>query len=174
MKFFHWDKLDFAIAGCRRECFQVELSVAGDHGHADAVAIAARYERFEHLLRRKADLASHALRGKIIRATATDATGSAVLRIDTDAGTQTRLLHFGGMDATFVASGPSLAAVGDDRDLPLMKEHFLASEWAPRPPEGIETAIFGRTIPRELSICACCRLTRLSTTLSIACTAASL
>ena len=32
------------------------------------------------------------------------------IRID---GTATDLLHFGGMDATFVASGPSLAAVGD-------------------------------------------------------------
>jgi uncharacterized protein involved in outer membrane biogenesis len=32
------------------------------------------------------------------------------IRVD---GTATDLLHFGGMDATFVASGPSLAAVGD-------------------------------------------------------------
>jgi len=32
------------------------------------------------------------------------------IRLD---GTATDLLHFGGMDATFVASGPSLAAVGD-------------------------------------------------------------
>ena len=30
---------------------------------------------------------------------------------------------------------------GDDSDLPLMKEHFLASEWASRTPEAIETAI---------------------------------
>jgi DNA helicase II / ATP-dependent DNA helicase PcrA len=30
---------------------------------------------------------------------------------------------------------------GDDSDLPLMKEHFLASEWALRTPEAIETAI---------------------------------
>jgi DNA helicase II / ATP-dependent DNA helicase PcrA len=30
---------------------------------------------------------------------------------------------------------------GDDSDLPLMKEHFLASEWAARAPEAIETAI---------------------------------
>ena len=32
------------------------------------------------------------------------------IRVD---GTATDLLHFGGMDATFIASGPSLAAVGD-------------------------------------------------------------
>lgn len=36
--------------------------------------------------------------------------GKARIRVD---GTATDLLHFGGMDATFSASGPSLAAVGD-------------------------------------------------------------
>jgi uncharacterized protein involved in outer membrane biogenesis len=36
--------------------------------------------------------------------------GQTSIRVD---GTATDLLHFGGMDASFVASGPSLAAVGD-------------------------------------------------------------
>ncbi len=36
--------------------------------------------------------------------------GKTRVRVD---GTATDLLHFGGMDATFVASGPSLAAIGD-------------------------------------------------------------
>ncbi len=36
--------------------------------------------------------------------------GKTSIRVD---GTATDLLHFGGMDASFVASGPSLAAVGD-------------------------------------------------------------
>jgi hypothetical protein len=48
--------LNPAVSGCRGQSFEVELGVAGNHSHADSVAITTRHQRLENLLRRESDL----------------------------------------------------------------------------------------------------------------------
>ena len=54
--FLDGDQLDFLVAAGRRQSFQIEFRIGRNAGHQHAVAVAARHQRFEDLLRRHADL----------------------------------------------------------------------------------------------------------------------
>ena len=66
LHFLERDGVDLLVAREQRERLQIELLIARHDREADAVAIAARDERLEHLLRRHPHFARNRLRGQIL------------------------------------------------------------------------------------------------------------
>jgi hypothetical protein len=54
------------VSGSCGEGFQVEFCVSRDHGHADAVAVAARDQRLKNSFRRKSDLRGDGLGTQVV------------------------------------------------------------------------------------------------------------
>jgi hypothetical protein len=65
LQFFYRDELNLSLSRHGRQRLQVQFLMAGDHRHNNSVAVAARDQRLENLLRRQTDLGGNRLRGEV-------------------------------------------------------------------------------------------------------------
>jgi putative membrane protein len=66
LQLFHRDELNLSLSRHSRQRLQVQFLIAGDHRQADSIAVAARDQRLENLLRRQTNLGRNRFRSKIV------------------------------------------------------------------------------------------------------------